>query len=200
MIITRLALAYLTQHNVLSADVALLLASHMVDGVAKLVWCNWSLIGDDWQDFIDLKKLATHYDFDVDTTEFVATETLNADIPEQQLLLSATTQVQQYVQGKRLSFDLVLDTSLGTLFQQQVWRALQAIPHGETISYATLAKRVDNPKGYRAVANANGKNPLSIIIPCHRVIASDGRLGGYTGGLDKKEFLLALEGQTIKRK
>ncbi|WP_296274397.1 methylated-DNA--[protein]-cysteine S-methyltransferase, partial [Psychrobacter sp. UBA6730] len=91
-----------------------------------------------------------------------------------------------------------LDISLGTEFQQQVWRALQGIKHGETISYATLAQRVGNPKGFRAVANANGKNPFSIIIPCHRVIASDGKLGGYTGGLDKKAYLLALEGVSYK--
>ena len=83
---------------------------------------------------------------------------------------------------------------MGTEFQQKVWRALQEIEYGETISYATLAQRVDSPKGFRAVAQANGKNPFSIIVPCHRVIASDGKLGGYTGGLDKKEYLLALEG------
>ena len=106
--------------------------------------------------------------------------------------------MDEYFKGERQAFDLALDLSLGTPFQQRVWRALQNIDHGETISYATLARNVDNPKGFRAVANANGRNPFSIIVPCHRVIASDGKLGGYTGGLDKKEYLLALEGVTCK--
>ena len=83
--------------------------------------------------------------------------------------------------------------SLGTPFQQSVWRALQQIPYGQTISYAQLAQNIGKPTAYRAVANANGKNPLSIIIPCHRVVASDGSLGGYTGGLDKKRILLSIE-------
>lgn len=103
-------------------------------------------------------------------------------------------QINEYALEQRKEFDLPLDLSLGTKFQQQVWRALQEIKHGETISYATLARRIGNPKAFRAVANANGNNPFSLVIPCHRVIASDGKLGGYTGGLDKKEYLLALEG------
>ena len=85
-----------------------------------------------------------------------------------------------------------------SLSESEPAQALLDIGYGETISYATLAQNVDNPKGFRAVANANSKNPFSIIVPCHRVIASDGKLGGYTGGLDKKEYLLGLEGVTCK--
>ncbi|WP_201503307.1 methylated-DNA--[protein]-cysteine S-methyltransferase, partial [Psychrobacter aquimaris] len=114
------------------------------------------------------------------------------------LLIETIAQLTAYFKGERQVFDLPIDISLGTKFQQRVWQALQNIGYGETISYATLAQNVDNPKGFRAVANANSKNPFSVIVPCHRVIASDGRLGGYTGGLDKKIYLLALEGVTCK--
>ena len=82
----------------------------------------------------------------------------------------------------------------GTPFQQQVWHALQGIPVGETISYAQLADRVGRPTGFRAVGAANGQNPVAIVVPCHRVIASDGGLGGYGGGLDRKRWLLGHEG------
>ena len=184
-------------------DFHLLLVSYVIDGTAKLICCNWLEEDLDWQDSINLTKLAKHYKFDHSfnnstDAQFIQVSKLNTNNPEQQLLLVAIGQLQQYFQGIRHDFDLPIDTSLGTEFQQQVWRALQDIKYGEAISYATLAQRVGNPKGYRAVANANGKNPFSIIIPCHRVIASDGKLGGYTGGLDKKEYLLALEGVKIK--
>jgi methylated-DNA-[protein]-cysteine S-methyltransferase len=82
----------------------------------------------------------------------------------------------------------------GTFFQQQVWRALQGIPVGETISYAELARRVRRPTAFRAVGSANGQNPIGVVVPCHRVIAADGSLGGYAGGLDRKRWLLAHEG------
>jgi methylated-DNA-[protein]-cysteine S-methyltransferase len=82
----------------------------------------------------------------------------------------------------------------GTFFQQQVWRALQGIPVGETISYAELARRVGRPSAFRAVGSANGQNPVAVVVPCHRVIAADGTLGGYGGGLDRKRWLLAHEG------
>ncbi|WP_407074409.1 methylated-DNA--[protein]-cysteine S-methyltransferase [Psychrobacter sp. CAL346-MNA-CIBAN-0220] len=170
----------------------------MLNGVPKLIWCNWLATDVCWQDNINLTKLTKHYGFDKTDSQFVPASKLNANSPEQQLLLASIAQMQQYLQGTRQHFDLPLDLSSGTLFQQQVWQALQDISHGQTISYATLAQRVNNPKGYRAVANANGKNPFSIIIPCHRVISSDGKLGGYTGGLDKKEYLLALEGVECK--
>ena len=82
----------------------------------------------------------------------------------------------------------------GTSFQREVWNALREIPVGETISYAGLARRVGRPSAFRAVGSANGRNPIGIVVPCHRVIAADGTLGGYAGGLDRKRWLLAHEG------
>ncbi len=107
-------------------------------------------------------------------------------------LRQAEIQVGEYLEGKRRSFDLALDFT-GTPFQETVWRALRDIPFGATISYKTLAASIRNPKAVRAVGGANGKNPLCIIIPCHRVIAADGTIGGYAGGVAIKEKLLALE-------
>ncbi len=206
MIITSMTLAANAQNSVQNntqdqapfSGTSLLLASHTINDEAKLICCTWSQENESWQDSIKLSALTKRYNLAGLTVEFIAADQLDARNSEQQLLLAAVAQMQQYLQGDRQTFDLPLDISLGTPFQQGVWQALLDINHGETISYATLAERVDNPKGYRAAANANGKNPLSIIIPCHRVIASDGKLGGYTGGLDKKEYLLALEGSKYK--
>ena len=105
----------------------------------------------------------------------------------------ARWQLEEYFAGVRQNFDLPLDPG-GTDFQRRVWRALLDIPYGKAISYKELARRVDRPKGFQAVGQANGKNPLPILIPCHRVIAADGSLGGYSAGLDRKRFLLDLEG------
>jgi methylated-DNA-[protein]-cysteine S-methyltransferase len=102
-------------------------------------------------------------------------------------------QLKAYWEGDLKEFDVTLSLT-GTPFQQRVWRALQQIPYGETWSYAELADAIGAPGAHRAVGTANGKNPVAIIVPCHRVIASDGTLGGYGGGLDRKCFLLALEG------
>ena len=104
-------------------------------------------------------------------------------------------QLREYFAGKRTSFDLPL-APRGTEFQRSVWRQLQEIPYGETISYGELARRVGNPKASRAVGSANGANPLPIVIPCHRVIAGNGTLGGFGGGLPTKQVLLALEQAT----
>lgn len=104
----------------------------------------------------------------------------------------ACTELQQYFTGQLKQFSLPLDVS-GTQFQQQVWRALLSIPYGTTCSYADIATRLNNPKAVRAVGAANGKNPVSIVVPCHRVIGANGRLTGYAGGLDRKERLLNLE-------
>src|SRR5579872_1493286 len=104
----------------------------------------------------------------------------------------AMRQLREYFAGERAEFDLPLAPE-GTAFQRSVWRQLQEIPYGETISYGELARRVGNPKASRAVGSANGANPLPIVIPCHRVIAGDGTLGGFGGGLQTKETLLALE-------
>jgi methylated-DNA-[protein]-cysteine S-methyltransferase len=104
----------------------------------------------------------------------------------------AARQLREYFAGKRAEFDLRLAPE-GTSFQRSVWRQLQEIPYGETISYGELARRIGNPKASRAVGSANGANPLPIVIPCHRVIAGDGTLGGFGGGLPTKQTLLALE-------
>lgn len=108
------------------------------------------------------------------------------------LLELAKKQLNEYFTKKRKTFTIPLKT-YGTPFQKEVWQTLQKIPYSSTISYKQESIMVNRPKAFRAVANANGKNPISIIIPCHRVIASDGTLGGYSGGLDKKIFLLELE-------
>lgn len=113
----------------------------------------------------------------------------------QEIILSKTVrQIEEYFAGKRKTFDLNLYPT-GTLFQQQVWRQLVKIPFGTTVSYRDIAKRINNPKAVRAVGSANGKNPYCIIVPCHRVIAADGSIGGYAGGIAMKKQLLALEQQ-----
>lgn len=101
-------------------------------------------------------------------------------------------QISEYFTGMRQSFDIALEPQ-GTEFQKRVWKALQNIPYGATISYKQLAENVGKPGAYRAVGSANGKNPICLLIPCHRVVASDGALGGYSGGLAVKQHLLALE-------
>ncbi|AQS52587.1 Methylated-DNA--protein-cysteine methyltransferase, constitutive [Jeotgalibaca dankookensis] len=116
---------------------------------------------------------------------------------ETPLLRVAKQQLSEYFAGQRTVFDLPIKTA-GTAFQQQVWQALKAIPYGETRSYKEIATAIDNPKAVRAVGGANNKNPISIVIPCHRVIGSSGQLVGYGGGLDAKVFLLALESQNKK--
>lgn len=108
------------------------------------------------------------------------------------LLLRLETELTEYFEGRRRVFTLPLNPQ-GTPFQKRVWETLQSIGYGETISYGEEARRVGNPKASRAVAGANGRNPISILIPCHRVISGDGTIGGYTGGIEKKVFLLALE-------
>jgi len=108
--------------------------------------------------------------------------------------LSATVrQLTEYFEGTRREFDLPLRL-LGTAFQQRVWRELTEIPYGQTWSYGQLAKRIDKPSASRAVGLANGRNPISILVPCHRVIGADGSLTGYGGGLERKQWLLAHEG------
>ncbi len=105
-------------------------------------------------------------------------------------------QLDEYFAGRRKSFDLRLAPQ-GTVFQQQVWKALQDIPYGQTSYYSRLAEQIGNPKAVRAVGTANGANPISVIIPCHRVIGRDGSLTGYAGGLQRKAQLLTLEGASF---
>jgi len=108
------------------------------------------------------------------------------------LLHRAARELNEYFAGQRRSFDLPLRTE-GTAFQQAAWAALRQIPYGETRSYAAQAAAIGRPKAVRAVGQANHRNPIAILIPCHRVVGSDGKLTGYGGGLDMKAFLLALE-------
>jgi methylated-DNA-[protein]-cysteine S-methyltransferase len=115
--------------------------------------------------------------------------------PAEKILGQASTQLAEYFSGQRKSFTVPLDVD-GTVFQKQVWRELVKIPFGQTISYRDVAKRIKNPKAVRAVGSANGKNPVCIIVPCHRVIAADGTIGGYAGGIRMKEQLLKLESAT----
>ena len=109
-------------------------------------------------------------------------------------LASACKQLGEYFSGKRKSFDLPLQFD-GTEFQVSVLKALQDIPYGETVSYGEIARRIGKPKAVRAVGAANGRNPLPIVVPCHRVIGSSGDLTGFGGGLDTKEALLRLEAE-----
>lgn len=117
---------------------------------------------------------------------------LSTEIPE--TLLDCVTQLKGYFNSKRKTFDLKLNPE-GTAFQKKVWEALEHIPYGKSLSYLQLSKKLGNPKAIRAVANANGKNPLWIIVPCHRVIGSDGSLTGYAGGLHRKQWLLNHESE-----
>jgi methylated-DNA-[protein]-cysteine S-methyltransferase len=109
------------------------------------------------------------------------------------LILEAERQLAEYFAGRRQRFTLPLDPS-GTAFQRDVWDALRTIPFGETRSYAQIARQIGHPRAVRAVGAANGRNPLSIVVPCHRVVGSTGALTGFAGGLDVKARLLALEG------
>ncbi len=117
-----------------------------------------------------------------------------AVVPRHPLLLEAMAQLDDYFAGRRAAFDLALDVAAGTPFQQSVWQALRSIPRGTTISYRTLGERAGCPAAVRAVGAAVGRNPLSIVVPCHRVVGSDGSLTGYAGGLERKRALLQLEG------
>ena len=115
-------------------------------------------------------------------------------VPNHPVLREAVAQLQQFLHVQRVHFDLPLDLCCGTVFQQAVWQALLSIPMGQTTSYGALARQVDRPAAVRAVGAAVGRNPLSVVVPCHRVLGSDGSLTGYAGGLERKATLLRLEG------
>ncbi|MGH8427322.1 MAG: methylated-DNA--[protein]-cysteine S-methyltransferase [Gammaproteobacteria bacterium] len=116
--------------------------------------------------------------------------------PTHPVLKTAKRQLDEYFAGRRKTFDLPL-ASNGTPFQRDVWRALRDIPYGKTQSYGDIARRIGRPKAVRAVGAANGANPLPVIVPCHRVIGSNGTLTGYGGGLPRKRKLLALEQRAV---
>lgn len=142
------------------------------------------------------------YQFENISLYLVATEThlINIQFTQPQkallqtteLLSMATIQLDEYFQGKRTTFSLPFKLT-GTPFQLAVWKELQNIPYGKTTSYKEIAQKINKPKACRAVGMANNKNPLPIIIPCHRVIGSNGKLIGYAGGLKLKNYLLELE-------
>lgn len=142
------------------------------------------------------------YQFENISLYLVATEThlINIQFTQPQkallqtteLLSMATIQLDEYFQGKRTTFSLPFKLT-GTPFQLAVWKELQNIPYGQTTTYKEIAQKINKPKACRAVGMANNKNPLPIIIPCHRVIGSNGKLIGYAGGLNLKNYLLELE-------
>ena len=119
-------------------------------------------------------------------------ENASASDEENVHLTQLQRELSEYFAGKRKTFDVRLNPK-GTSFQRAVWRTLCDIPYGSVISYSQEAQMLSHEKAVRAVANANGKNPIPIIIPCHRVIAKDGGIGGYSGGIWRKEFMLELE-------
>jgi len=127
--------------------------------------------------------------------DFSASE--NKAVHTSKLTNRCKQQLKEYFDGKRKTFDLVLDQQ-GTLFQKTIWDCLIQIPFGQAVSYLDIANMANNSKAVRAVGAANGKNPISIIVPCHRVIGSNGTLTGYAGGLERKSWLLKHEGIAFK--
>ncbi len=117
--------------------------------------------------------------------------------PQDKLLRSACEQLQAYFQGQLQHFELPLDLGAGTAFQQSVWQGLQQLAWGQLGTYSALAQRINRPRAVRAVGGAVGRNPLSIVLPCHRVLGSTGQLTGYSGGLWRKQALLRLEGHSL---
>lgn len=122
----------------------------------------------------------------------IISEEINTE-RENSIITRCKIQLDEYFNGYRRDFDLEIKFLKGTDFQKNVWNELRKIPYGETISYKELAGRIGNPKACRAVGGANNKNPIGIIVPCHRVIGANGKMIGYAEGVDKKEFLLKLE-------
>jgi methylated-DNA-[protein]-cysteine S-methyltransferase len=153
------------------------------------------------------KHHTAHYNSEIGTIEIVGTgegivslgfvDEPDRDAPDyHQCLEPCLDQLDEYFHGKRRVFNLSLFLQ-GTSFQKKVWKALLDIPYGTTQSYADIARKIDNPNAFRAVGNANNKNNIAIIIPCHRVIGSDGHLIGYASGLWRKEWLLAHESKNL---
>lgn len=143
---------------------------------SKLCLCDW-----------EYRKSRSTIDERIQKTLQSQYATGNSEIIEKTI-----TQLEEYFRRERYEFEIPL-LLIGTDFQKKVWKFLQQIPYGETWSYKQLAQAMDNPMGIRAIANANGANAISIIIPCHRIIGSDGKLVGYAGGLQAKKKLLQLE-------
>ncbi len=158
-----------------------------------------------------MKKYFTHFDSPLGTMLAIATENAITDLhmvsgkyvpklgdddvdsPKLPVFLQLRQELSEYFAGKRKNFDVKLAPE-GTEFQRAAWKALTKIPFGQTCSYGEQAATIGKPKAVRAIGAANGRNPIAIVVPCHRVIGANGTLTGYAGGLDKKEFLLKLEG------
>jgi methylated-DNA-[protein]-cysteine S-methyltransferase len=161
-----------------------------------------------------MKKYFTHFDTPMGTMLAVATDDAITDLhivsgkyvpkideqwidsPKLPVFLQLRQELHEYFDGKRKRFEVKL-APVGTEFQKAAWKALTKIPFGQTRSYGEQAAAIGNPKAVRAIGAANGRNPIAIVVPCHRVIGANGTLTGYAGGLDKKEFLLKLEGITF---
>jgi methylated-DNA-[protein]-cysteine S-methyltransferase len=166
-------------HSSTGKETVMSLAYKMIEtpvGKLKLVASNNALVAILWEK---------------DNPRRVRLSELVAD-DRQPVLVETQRQLSEYFSGKRKTFSITLEMR-GTRFQKDVWEALLAIPFGETTSYGQLATQLGNPRATRAVGAANGRNPLSIVVPCHRVIGSSGKLTGFAGGLEVKEHLLALE-------
>jgi methylated-DNA-[protein]-cysteine S-methyltransferase len=144
----------------------------------------------------EIGKIGIADDGSAITNVFFEKEEIQIEVRETPLIKEAYKQIQEYLKGKRKSFDLPFSPT-GTEFQKKVWNALLDIPYGQTKSYEDIAIAVGNEKACRAVGMANNRNPISVIIPCHRVIGKNGKLVGYGGGLDIKEYLLKLEKENI---
>lgn len=124
-------------------------------------------------------------------------ESLDQSTPDaNEILAAATEQLSEYFAGSRREFSVPLDPA-GTEFQRAVWRALAGIPHGRTSTYGEIARIIEQPTAYQAVGLANGRNPIAIIVPCHRVVGTNGKLTGYAGGIERKRWLLGHEGATL---
>ena len=133
---------------------------------------------------------------DAGITSLYFVETQRGELTGSPIITSAVQQLDEYFAGQRTRFDLPLDLQ-GTDFQKQVWTQLLTVPYGRTVSYQFIADAIGNPKAVRAVGAANGQNPISVIVPCHRIIGSNGQLVGYGGGLWRKEWLLKHEGALL---
>ena len=156
----------------------------------RTVWCRYRsplgpmrIVGDG--------RAITHATFDGQKYDPTASDDWRED-PRDRCLVEAARQLDRYFAGRLAVFDLPL-APRGTRFQQAVWRAIAGVPAGSTISYGELARRAGRPAAVRAAAAATGRNPLSIVVPCHRIVGADGSLTGYAGGLDRKRALLAIE-------
>lgn len=148
-------------------------------------------------DFVDRKNFEKLFYSMVNRLDGEIIELLNKESKKPyDIIIRLEKELNEYFSGKRKEFTVPL-IKTGTEFQNKVWNELLKIPYGKTISYKEEAERINQKNAFRAVANANGKNKLSIIIPCHRVIANNGKLSGYGGGIDKKEFLISLEKNNI---